>query len=503
MTKVTRAHWEAFVDQLEIEGRAFINGKLVNAQSGAISEKLNPATAQVIGQIACCDEADVDLAVFAARQSFELGSWRRLPPAKRKTILFRLADLIEQHWEELAVLESLDTGKPIACTMDSDGGDVHSSIRTLRWTAECIDKIYGETTPHIDGTLGIVSREPVGVVAVIMPWNYPLATTMWKLAPALGAGNSVVLKPASLTPLTAIKIAILAHEAGIPDGVLNVITGSGARLGKALGMHMDVDCIGFTGSTPIGKELMKYSGESNHKLIFNELGGKSANIIFKDADLDRAISLTAAGIFFNTGQTCSAGSRLLVHEEIHDEVVQRLIEVAESTWQPGPPMDPKTIMGPMISESQLSTVHSYVKLAKDEGAVVACGGHSKIIEGCNLYYTPTILTNVVNSMRVAQEEIFGPVLVVIKFKTIDEAIRIANDSIYGLSGAVWTSDLRTAHYVASELRTGNVNVNTYFGADNQIALPFGGFRQTGNGRDKSMHAFNEYTILKGVWFDFR
>lgn len=503
MTKLNRTDWEAFVDTLNIEGRAFIDGELVNAQSGAISEKVNPATAKVIGQIASCDETDVNLAVTAAKNAFELGSWRRLSPAKRKAVLLRWADLIEQHWEELAVLESLDTGKPIACTMDNDGGDVHSSIRTLRWTAECIDKIYGETTPHIDGTLGIVSREPVGVVAVIMPWNYPLATTMWKLAPALGAGNSVVLKPASLTPLTAIKIAILAHEAGLPNGVLNVITGSGARLGKALGMHMDVDCIGFTGSTPIGKELLKYSGESNHKLIFNELGGKSANIIFSDANLDKAISSTAAAIFFNTGQTCSAGSRLLVHEDIHDDVVKRLIEVAESTWQPGPPMDPKTIMGPMISESQLSTVDSYVQLAKEEGAVVVCGGHSETIEGCNLYYKPTILTGVVNSMRVAQEEIFGPVLVVIKFKTVEEAIRIANDSIYGLSGAVWTNDLQTAHHVANELRTGNVNVNTYFGADNQIAMPFGGFRQTGNGRDKSMHAFNEYTVLKGIWFDFR
>ncbi|MET4163374.1 4-guanidinobutyraldehyde dehydrogenase/NAD-dependent aldehyde dehydrogenase [Marinobacterium sp. MBR-111] len=503
MTNRTRSDWQAFADSLSIEGRAFIGGQCVDALSGAVTDNVNPATGAVTVQVASCDERDVDLAVASAREAFEKGEWRKLAPAKRKAVLLRWADLIEQHWEELAMLESLDTGKPIACTMDDDGGDVHSSIRTLRWTAECIDKLYGETTPHEQDTLGIVSREPVGVVAAIMPWNYPLATTMWKLAPALGAGNSVVLKPASLTPLTAIKIALLADKAGLPAGVLNVITGPGARLGKALGLHMDVDCIGFTGSTPIGKELLKYSGESNLKLIFNELGGKSANIIFADANLDKAIPSSAAAIFFNSGQTCSAGSRLLVHEDVHDEVVRRLTEVAESTWQPGHPMDPNTLMGPMISTSQLKTVQSYVDLAQEEGARVVCGGSSVSIDGCDLYYKPTILCDVRNDMRVAQEEIFGPVLCVIKFKTAEEAIALANDCIYGLSGAVWTENLRTAHKVATEMRTGNVNVNAYFGADNQISMPFGGFRQTGNGRDKSIHAFDEYTVLKGIWFDFR
>lgn len=499
----TRSDWQAFADSLIPEGRAFINGQAVHAQSGDVYDSINPATGQVICQVSKCSADDVDVAVQLAKNTFEKGVWRRLSPTKRKAVLLKWADLIEQHWDELAMLESLDTGKPISCTMDDDGGDVHSSIRTLRWTAECVDKLFGETLPHEQETLGIVTREPVGVVAVIMPWNYPLATTMWKLAPALGAGNSVVLKPASATPLTAIKIAHLASQAGIPDGVLNVITGPGASLGKALGLHPDVDCIGFTGSTPIGKELLKYAGESNHKLVFNELGGKSANIIFPDANLDKAIPASAAAIFFNTGQTCSAGSRLIVHESIHDDVVERLIRVAHTTWKPGHPMDPETLVGPMISESQLRTVKEYIDIGVAEGAQIACGGEPLTIEGCGLYFQPTILCNVTNDMRVAREEIFGPVLCVIKFSTADEAISMANDNIYGLSGAVWTNDLKTAHWVSSELRTGNVNVNSYFGADNQIGMPFGGFRQTGNGRDKSMHAFDEYTILKGVWFDLR
>lgn len=503
MITKTRSDWQVFADSLTLEGNAYINGQPVNALSGDTYDDLNPATGELIVKVAKCSSEDVDIAVQNAKETFEKGHWRRLAPAKRKMILLKWAELIEQHWEELAMLESMDTGKPISCTMDDDGGDVHSSIRTLRWTAECVDKLYGETLPHEQGTLGIVTREPVGVVAVIMPWNYPLATTMWKLAPALGAGNSVVLKPASLTPLTGIKIAHLATQAGLPDGVLNVVTGPGASLGKALGLHQDVDCIGFTGSTPIGKELLKYAGESNHKLVFNELGGKSANIIFADANLDKAIPSSAAAIFFNTGQTCSAGSRLFVHESIHDEVVERLIKVAQTTWKPGHPMDPHTLVGPMISQSQLQTVKEYVEIGVQEGAQIVCGGESIAIEGCGLYFPPTILCQVTNDMRVAQEEIFGPVLCVIKFKTPEEAIAMANDNIYGLSGAVWTQDLKTAHWVSSELRTGNVNVNSYFGADNQIGMPFGGFRQTGNGRDKSMHAFDEYTVLKGVWFDLR
>lgn len=501
MTDKSRQYWEDKAQTLKIEGRAFINGEYVDALLGQTRPTYNPATGKFIVDIASCSIEDADFAVKIARNTFNSGVWSKMAPEKRKSILLRWADLIEENWEELALLESIDTGKPISCTMNDDGGDVHSSIRTLRWTAESIDKSYDELTPAKTKTLGLVTRVPVGVVAAITPWNYPLSTTMWKLAPSLGAGNSVILKPASNTPLTAIRIVKLAAEAGLPDGVLSVLPGSGAVLGEHFGLHDDIDCIGFTGSTPIGKQLLIYSGQSNHKLIFNELGGKSANIVFPDADLEKAAAKSAAAIFFNTGQTCTAGSRLVIHEDIHDQFVDMLIEQAGKYWQPGYPLDPATLMGPMIDEGQCKTVQEYIEIGKSEGATVVLGGNKVPIVDGGHYIEPTILTDVTNDMRVAQEEIFGPVLVVIKFKTTDEAITIANDSIYGLAGAVWTADLKRAHYVASEVRTGNMNVNTYFGCDNQITMPFGGFKQTGNGRDKSMHAFHDYTILKSTWFD--
>ncbi len=502
MTDKKRQYWEDKAAKLVIEGRAFINGEYVTALSGKTRPTYNAATGEIIVDVANCSAEDADLAVKIARDTFKNGIWSKMDPAERKNILLRWAELIEQNWEELALLESLDTGKPISCTMDDNGGDVHSSVRTLRWTAESIDKAYDELTPAKNKSLGMVTRIPVGVVAAITPWNYPLATTMWKLAPSIGAGNSVILKPASNTPLTAIRIAKLASEAGLPDGVLSVLPGSGAVLGEHLGLHDDIDCVGFTGSTPIGKQMLIYSGQSNHKLIFNELGGKSANIVFPDADLEKAAAKSAAAIFFNTGQTCTAGSRLVIHEDIHDQFVEMLIEQADKYWQPGDPLEPTTLMGPLIDEGQCNTVQEYVEIGKSEGATLALGGNKVSVTDGGHYFEPTILTDVTNDMRVAQEEIFGPVLVVIKFRTTEEAIAIANDSIYGLAGAVWTGDLKRAHYVAGEVRTGNMNVNTYFGCDNQITMPFGGLKQTGNGRDKSMHAFNDYTVLKSTWFDF-
>lgn len=500
MSKPTLADWQRRAAALTIEGRAFINGRYADAIAGKCRPSLNPATGEPLAEVASCGPEDADLAVESARAAFESGVWSRMHPAGRKEVLLRWADRIEAHWTELALLESLDTGKPISCTMDDDGGDVHSSIRTTRWTAEAIDKMFGEVVPSADRTLGLVTRIPVGVVAAITPWNYPLATTAWKLAPALGAGNSVILKPASNTPLTAIRIAGLAKEAGLPDGVLSVLPGSGAVLGKHLGLHDGVDCITFTGSTPIGKQLMVYSGQSNLKRIFNELGGKSAYIVFPDADLEKAAARQCAAIFFNTGQTCTAGSRLVVHEDIHDRFVAMVIEKARN-WMPGNPLDPQTLVGPCIDRAQFDTVAEYVRVGLEEGATLAFGGKRVEVTDGGHYYHPTVLTGVRNDMCVAREEIFGPVLVAIRFRTADEAIAIANDSIYALAGAVWTRDLGTAHYVADRVVTGNMNVNCYFACDNQITMPFGGMKQSGNGRDKSMHAFNDYTELKSTFFD--
>jgi len=500
MSNPTLADWQQRAVALKIEGRAFIDGRYVDPVSGQRRPTRNPATGKALVEVASCGPEDADLAVEAARTAFASGAWSRMHPAKRKEVLLRWADQIEAHWEELALLESLDCGKPISCTMDDDGGDVHSSIRTMRWTAEAIDKMFGEVIPSADRTLGLVTRVPVGVVVAITPWNYPLATTAWKLAPALGAGNSVILKPASNTPLSAIRIAGLAKEAGLPDGVLNVLPGSGAVLGEHLGLHDGVDCITFTGSTPIGKQLMVYSGQSNLKRIYNELGGKSAYIVFPDADLERAAARQCAAIFFNTGQTCTAGSRLVVHEDIHDRFVAMLTDEARN-WMPGDPLDPRTLVGPCIDRAQFDSVDQYVQIGLEEGATLAFGGRRVEVTEGGHYYHPTILTDVTNGMRVAQEEIFGPVLAVIRFRTAEEAIAIANDSIYALAGAVWTRDLRTAHFVADRVVTGNMNVNCYFACDNQITMPFGGMKQSGNGRDKSMHAFDDYTELKSTFFD--
>lgn len=501
MENLTLTEWQNRARNLSIEGRAFLNGRYVEAKSGETRATYNPATGEVIVEVSSCGAEDADYAVQIARATFESGKWSRMEPASRKEVLLKWADLIEEHYEELALLESLDTGKPIACTMDDDGGDVHSSIRTIRWTAESIDKIYDEVSPSTGNTLGIITRVPLGVIAAITPWNYPLATTAWKLAPALGAGNSVIVKPASSTPLTAIRVAELATRAGLPDGVLQVLPGSGASLGKHLAMHMDIDGLTFTGSTPVGKQLLMYSGQSNLKRVFNELGGKGPNIIFPDANLEQAASRAAAAIFFNSGQTCSAGSRLIVHEDIHDEFVQMVVEKSR-VWAPGNPMDPATLFGPMIDDGQCRSVDEYVKLGLEEGCALVCGGQKVAVGEAGHYYSPTILANATRGMRVVQEEIFGPVLVVLKFSNADEAIEIANDSIFGLAGAVWTGNIHTANKVANGVRVGTMGVNNYFGGDNQITLPFGGFKQSGNGRDKSIHAFDDYTELKSIWYEF-
>lgn len=492
----TVTDWQTLADGLQMEGRAFINGRYTDALSGATRATINPANGKELVDVAMCGIEDADLAVRGARKAFESGTWSQMAPMDRKMVLVRWAELIDQHADELALLETLDVGKPVS---DTTQVDVPATVRTIRWSGEAIDKVYDEIAPTQAGTLALVQRLPLGVVAAIVPWNFPISTTAWKLAPSLATGNSVVLKPASNTPLSALFIARLASEAGLPDGVLQVLPGPGGSLGKHLATHMDIDGLTFTGSTPVGQLLMQYAGQSNLKRTFLELGGKSPNIVFADANLEKAAAMAAVAVFYNGGQTCTAGTRLIVERSIHDRFLEMVIENA-GNWMPGDPMDPSTAMGPMIDGGQFDTVAGYVEIGREEGAELVFGGKRVMADSGGHYHEPSVFGGVDNAMRIAQEEIFGPVMSVIPFSTPEEAVQIANDSIYGLAGAVWSNNINTAHRVAAAVRVGTMGINNYFGGD--ITVPFGGFKQSGNGRDKSIHAFHDYTELKTTWIEF-
>ncbi len=494
MPSLTFADWQQRARDLRIEGRAFIQGEYTEAQGHDRFDCISPVDGRVLAQVASCDQADAERAVASARAAFEAGSWAKLAPAKRKAVLIRFADLLEANREELALLETLDMGKPIG---DSQAVDIPGAARALRWSGEAIDKIYDEVaaTPH--DQLGLVTREPVGVVAAIVPWNFPLMMACWKLGPALATGNSVVLKPSEKSPLTAIRIAQLAIDAGIPAGVLNVLPGYGHTVGKALALHMDVDTLVFTGSTRVAKQLMIYAGESNMKRVWLEAGGKSPNIVFADApDLQAAAQAAAGAIAFNQGEVCTAGSRLLVERSIKERFLPMVVEALKG-WKPGNPLDPSTNVGALVDTQQLNTVLGYIDAGRQAGAQVLIGGQRTLEETGGLYVEPTIFDGVDNAMKIAQEEIFGPVLSVISFDSAEEAVAIANDTPYGLAAAVWTADLSKAHRTARALRAGSVWVNQYDGGD--MTAPFGGFKQSGNGRDKSLHAFDKYTELKATW----
>ncbi|MFX1712452.1 aldehyde dehydrogenase [Stutzerimonas stutzeri] len=494
MPSLTFADWQQRARDLRIEGRAFIQGEYCAAAQGGQFDCISPVDGRVLAQVASCDLADAERAVASARAAFEAGSWAKLAPAKRKAVLIRFADLLEANREELALLETLDMGKPIG---DSLTVDIPGAARALRWSGEAIDKIYDEVaaTPH--DQLGLVTREPVGVVAAIVPWNFPLMMACWKLGPALATGNSVVLKPSEKSPLTAIRIAQLAIDAGIPAGVLNVLPGYGHTVGKALALHMDVDTLVFTGSTRVAKQLMIYAGESNMKRVWLEAGGKSPNIVFADApDLQAAAQAAAGAIAFNQGEVCTAGSRLLVERSIKERFLPMVVEALKG-WKPGNPLDPATNVGALVDTQQLNTVLGYIDAGRQAGAQVLIGGQRTLEETGGLYVEPTIFDGVDNAMKIAQEEIFGPVLSVISFDSAEEAVAIANDTPYGLAAAVWTADLSKAHRTARALRAGSVWVNQYDGGD--MTAPFGGFKQSGNGRDKSLHAFDKYTELKATW----
>lgn len=496
MLDKTRNDWSSLAANLRIEGRAFVNGRYQDAMAGGTRATINPADGQKLADVANCGIEDADRAVEIARAAFESGVWSAMAPADRKTILVRWAGLIEDHADEIALLECLDVGKPIA---DTTGVDVPSAARTIRWSGEAIDKVYDQISPTPADSLALVQRLPLGVVAAIVPWNFPLSTTAWKLAPSLATGNSVILKPASNTPLSALRIAGLASEAGLPDGVLQVLPGPGGSLGRHLALHNDIDGLTFTGSTEIGKQLMQYSGESNLKRTFLELGGKSPNIVFADSNLEKAALFAAIAVFYNGGQTCTAGTRLIVENSIREKFVEMVVEKSKG-WMPGDPLDPATAMGPMIDAGQLNTVTDYVGIGQEEGASLVFGGKQVMADSGGCYHEPTIFDGVNNDMRIAREEIFGPVMSVIGFDEAEEAVKIANDSIFGLAGAVWSNNINTAHKVAAAVRVGTMGINNYFGGD--ITVPFGGFKQSGNGRDKSMHAFDDYTELKTTWIEF-
>ncbi|MEU6718063.1 aldehyde dehydrogenase [Nonomuraea sp. NPDC046802] len=493
MLEMTHEHWSKRAEGLNLGGAHLIGGS-EEAGSGGAFPIVAPRDGRVLTHVADAGAAEVDAAVAAARRAFDSGPWPRLAPAERGRILIRLADLLEEHREELALTISLEMGKPIT---DAYAIELRAVIATFRWYGQLADKVADES-PHTPAdALALVTREPAGVVGAVVPWNFPLTLAGWKIAPALAAGCTVILKPSEWSPLSALLLGRLAGEAGLPPGVLNVVNGAGPVAGRALGLHPDVDVVAFTGSTAVGRHFLRYAADSNLKRVWLELGGKSPNIILPDApDLDKAAATAAWGIFFNQGEMCTAPSRLLVHRSVADQVTEAIVRRA-GQLRVGDPLDPATEMGALVGETHLERVLGHISAGAREGARLRTGGgRARPVPGGS-YLEPTVFDQVDPGQRLAREEIFGPVLSVLAFDDLDEAVALANATEYGLAAGLWTSDLSTAHRVSRTLRAGTVWVNCYEEGD--LTVPFGGMKQSGNGRDKSVHALEKYTELKTTW----
>jgi len=490
---LTAAEYKAIAAGLTLPTNAFIDGAFVPAKSGKTFKTTNPATGDVLAEIAACDASDVDFAVARARQAFDDGRWRLMPPGERKAVLLRLARLLEDNRHELAVMESIDSGKPVR---ECQTVDVPDTIHTIRWHAELIDKLYDNTNNVGANALAMVVREPIGVVGCVLPWNFPLLMLAWKIGPALAAGCSVIVKPAAETTLTTLRVAELAHEAGIPAGVFSVVPGSGKDVGEPIGLHMDVDMVAFTGSTPTGRRFLRYAADSNLKKVVLECGGKNPALVLADAeDLDLVAEQVVNGAFWNMGENCSATSRLIVHSSIKDDLMQR-IGAYMREWKTGDPLDPENRIGALVSKSHFEKVKSFLDDVKTEKLAIAQGG--KTYEGA--FIEPTVIDGVTPKSRLFQEEIFGPILSVTTFETLAEAVALANDTNYGLTASIYTGSLRNAIRLSRDVRAGLVTVNCF--GEGDASTPFGGYKESGfGGRDKSIFAHDNYCELKTIWID--
>jgi gamma-glutamyl-gamma-aminobutyraldehyde dehydrogenase len=490
---LTAAEYAAIAETMSFPSNAFIDGAFRPSASGKTFKTSNPATGKVLTDVAACDAIDVDYAVEKARQAFDDGRWRLRSPGERKAVLLKLAKLLERNRHELAVLESLDSGKPVG---ECQTVDLPDAIHTIRWHAELIDKIYDNTAPVGSDALTMVVREAIGVVGLVLPWNFPLLMLAWKIGPSLAAGCSVVVKPAQETSLTTLRVAELAHEAGIPAGVFNVVTGGGKDAGEPIGMHMDVSMVSFTGSTATGRRFLRYAADSNLKRIVLECGGKNPAVVLNDVeDLDLVAEQIVNGAFWNMGENCSATSRLIVHADVKDELLKR-IGAYMREWKMGDPLDPENRVGSLVSKAHFEKVKSYLDQVKAEKLTVAFGGETQNA----IFVEPTVIDGVGRDSRLFQEEIFGPVLCVTTFNSIAEATALANDTVYGLAASVYTSSLKNAIRLSRDIRAGVVTVNCF--GEGDATTPFGGYKESGfGGRDKSVWAHDQYTELKTIWID--